>query len=394
MWSTHSSFLPLVTASWSLPVMANNPIHRVTQKLKHLKVTLKAWNRDTFRNVYVVMEEAVEALNAVQAEAAILGDMNDRLLAEDGDRNTKFFHTMNRVRKTSFGLTSLIINGVLFFNSDSISNSVVEFFSDLFANRDLGSYDDSVLGDFIQPVVDSADNDSLSCIPSVEEIKRAVFDMEPSSAPGPDGFGGTFYHSCWDIISLDIIEAVRYFFNTRHIPFSLNSSFVTLILKKLGANRVEDFRLIVMGNYLFKIFTKIVASRLGITKAPRYLLYADDILNFAKATPSNIRHLHHIISAYGGLSGQLYNPTKSKVYFGSAVPRRVKTTMLWLIGISEGALPFTYLGVPIFRGAPRTCYLAAMADSIIAKFSKWKGHALSMAGRKCMINSIIAASLV
>ncbi|KAL8542630.1 hypothetical protein ACS0TY_003492 [Phlomoides rotata] len=131
-----------------------------------------------------------------------------------------------------------------------------------------------------------------------------------------------------------------------------------------------------------------------IPKAPRYLLYADDILIFAKATYSNIRQLHHILSSYGGLSGHLYNPSKSKVYFGSAVTRHVKAGMLRSTGISEGALPFTYLGVPIFRGAPRTCHLAAMADSIIAKFSKWKGHALSIAGQKCMINSIIAASLV
>ncbi|KAL8555748.1 hypothetical protein ACS0TY_003527 [Phlomoides rotata] len=79
MWSTHSSFLPLVTASWSLSITANNHIHRVTQKLKRLKVTLKAWNRATFRNFYVVMKEAVEALNAVQAEAAAMGDTDEDL---------------------------------------------------------------------------------------------------------------------------------------------------------------------------------------------------------------------------------------------------------------------------------------------------------------------------
>ncbi|KAL8546896.1 hypothetical protein ACS0TY_006566 [Phlomoides rotata] len=41
MWSTHSSFLPLVATLWALYVTANNPIHRVTLKLKRLKVTLK-----------------------------------------------------------------------------------------------------------------------------------------------------------------------------------------------------------------------------------------------------------------------------------------------------------------------------------------------------------------
>ncbi|KAL8520041.1 hypothetical protein ACS0TY_010828 [Phlomoides rotata] len=82
MWPSHSSFLPLVSVSWSLHITASNPIQRVTQKLKRLKITLKAWNRDTFRNVYVVMDEAVDALNAIQAETALLGDTEERFLVE------------------------------------------------------------------------------------------------------------------------------------------------------------------------------------------------------------------------------------------------------------------------------------------------------------------------
>ncbi|KAL8492486.1 hypothetical protein ACS0TY_023891 [Phlomoides rotata] len=80
--------------------------------------------------------------------------------------------------------------------------------------------------------------------------------------------------------------------------------------------------------------------------------------------------------------------------FDHAVTRCVKNAMLRSMGISECSLPFSYLGVPIFHGAPRTCHLTAMADSIIAKFSKWKGHSLSLAGRKCMVNSITSISLV
>ncbi|KAL8488040.1 hypothetical protein ACS0TY_024350 [Phlomoides rotata] len=187
---------------------------------------------DTFRNVYVVMEEAAEVLTAIQAETAILGNSEERLLAEieDGDRNSKFFHTMNRIRKTSTGLSSLLIDDVLSFNSEAISDKVVDFFSELFTNQDHDTYDDSVLDTFIQPVLDPVDNEMLTCLPSVEEIKTAAFYMEPTSSPGPDGFGGTFYHACWDIITFDVIE---------------------------------EFRPIVMGNYLFNIFTKIIATRLG-----------------------------------------------------------------------------------------------------------------------------------
>ncbi|KAL8474055.1 hypothetical protein ACS0TY_030778 [Phlomoides rotata] len=59
-----------------------------------------------------------------------------------------------------------------------------------------------------------------------------------------------------------------------------------------------------------------------------------------------------------------------------------------------GALPFDYLGVPIFRGTPRVHHLSRLVDSVIYKFSRWKGSTLSLAGRKCLINSVIAASLV
>ncbi|KAL8542708.1 hypothetical protein ACS0TY_003546 [Phlomoides rotata] len=245
----------------------------------------------TFRNVYVVLEEAAEALNAGKAETALLGDNDDRLMTEDRDRNTNFFHTMNRVRKTSTGLSSLLIDGDLSFDTEIISNRVVDFCMDLFTDHDQGTYDDSTLGDFVLPSVDQVDNDYLSYLPSVDEIKRAAFDM-------------------------GALECTRY------IHFGLNSSFVILIPKKPGANCVEDFRPIVM------------------------------------------------------------------------VTRRVKNALLRTMGISEGALPLSYLGVPVFRGALRTCHLVVMADSIIAKFSKWKGHAISLAGRKCMINSIIAALLV
>ncbi|KAL8492490.1 hypothetical protein ACS0TY_023895 [Phlomoides rotata] len=256
MWTTHSSFFPMVSASWSLQITARNPIHRVTQKLKRLKLTLKAWNMDTFRNVYMVMEEAAEALTVIQVETAILGDSEERLLTEiDGDRNSKFFHTMNCIRKTSTGLSSLLIDDVLSFDCEAISGKVVNFFSDLFTNQDHDTYDDSVLDSFIQPILDLIDNEKLTCLPSVEEIKTAAFYMEPMSSPGLDGFGVT---TC------------------------------------------------------------------------------------------------------------------------------VQNAMTRATGITAGSLPFTCLKVPIFRGAPRTGHLAALTDSIIGKFSKWKGHSLSLAGRKCM----------
>ncbi|KAL8529336.1 hypothetical protein ACS0TY_006665 [Phlomoides rotata] len=340
MWTTHPSFRQTVLNSWTQLTTASSLIQLVTQKLKRLKATLKNWNHVVFKNIYVEMEEASEALNAIPVEAALYGDTEDQLLTEidctvrlntimhqhqinstqrnhlqwlqDGDRNSQFFHTMNRIRKTSVGLSSLIVNGELTFDPGIIADSVVQFYTELFTAQDQTTYDDSVLGAFIHPVVDATENDTLIALPSVEEIHRAVFDMKPSSSPGHDGSGGSFYQAYWDIISFDVIEAA-----------STGCSF-----------------------------------------------------------------------GLWGLSGQIYNPAKSTVYYGTAVTRRVRRMMLRITGISHGSLPISYLGVPLFKGPPRTGHLAALADSIISKFSKWKGHSLSLAGRKCLINSVIAASLV
>ncbi|KAL8502779.1 hypothetical protein ACS0TY_021770 [Phlomoides rotata] len=208
----------------------------VTQKLKRLKATLKHWNKVTFKNIFVDLEAATAALAAIQLESASLGDSDERLMQEiecmnrlnsalsshqirstqrnrlqwlqDGDRNSKFFHAMNRIWKTSFGLSSLIVDGELTFDPGIISDSVVQFYTELFTSADQDSYDDTILGEFIQHSIDPNENEMLTSTPSIDEIKKAVFDMEQSSSPGPDGFGGSFFQTCWDIIAADVIEAV------------------------------------------------------------------------------------------------------------------------------------------------------------------------------------------
>lgn len=73
------------------------------------------------------------------------------------------------------------------------------------------------------------------------EIREAAFALDPNSSPGPDGFGGDFYHTCWDIISDDIHDAIYHIFTTLDLPNGLNSSFVTIILKIEHSIHVIDF---------------------------------------------------------------------------------------------------------------------------------------------------------
>jgi hypothetical protein len=54
-----------------------------------------------------------------------------------------------------------------------------------------------------------------------------------------------------------------------------------------------------------------------------------------------------------------------------------------------GTLPLNYIGVPIFKGKPKSCLLQPIADRIKLKLSAWKASLLSIAGRVQLARSVI-----
>lgn len=85
--------------------------------------------------------------------------------------------------------------------------------------------------DFTDCVVDNHLNDIL-CLPfSVDEVKRAVFDLHPSKAPGSDGFTALFYQKLWPVEGPDIILAALAILNDKGDLTEWNSTLITVIPK-------------------------------------------------------------------------------------------------------------------------------------------------------------------
>lgn len=133
--------------------------------------------------------------------------------------------------------------------------------------------------------------------------------------------------------------------------------------------------------------SQIQASR-GL-KVPSHCLYADDILIFCKGTLSNIRNIMKLFSDYGDYSGQIINNGKSKFYTSSLSLSR-QAAIASVTGFCYGSLPFVYLGVPLFKGMPKTIYLKPIFNIIKAKLGAWKG----IIGRVQLVNSVISSMLV
>ncbi|XP_057812282.1 uncharacterized protein LOC131026399 [Salvia miltiorrhiza] len=88
-----------------------------------------------------------------------------------------------------------------------------------------------------------------------------------NSAPGPDGFNGAFFQHSWEVVGKNVVAAVCRFFTHGYLPHGLNSNLLCLLSKKTDAVLVSDFRPIVLGNFFFKVITKILASRLNMVAA-------------------------------------------------------------------------------------------------------------------------------
>jgi hypothetical protein len=100
--------------------------------------------------------------------------------------------------------------------------------------------------------------------PFSEEVWITIKDMPLDKAPGPDGFTGRVYKSCWSIIKGDLMSALSAIHRGHVLKFRLlNTAFISLLPKKLEATQVKDFRPISLIHSVAKLVTKVLANRLA-----------------------------------------------------------------------------------------------------------------------------------
>ncbi|KAG6534067.1 hypothetical protein ZIOFF_007948 [Zingiber officinale] len=96
--------------------------------------------------------------------------------------------------------------------------------------------------DIIPQLVSLEENQVLSALPSIEELKRVVWEISEDSAAGPDGFSAAFYVACWDIIKEDLHQAILEFFQGGSLPKGMAATTIVLIPKVDIAQCWQEFR--------------------------------------------------------------------------------------------------------------------------------------------------------
>ncbi|XP_071902761.1 uncharacterized protein [Coffea arabica] len=170
-------------------------------KLKAVKQALRRWNKEVVGNVFDRIREDEEKVMTVECS---LGERP----TEEGQHQ---FIQVKQRRARTYMHRMKDRNGVWIDESAKIEEMTIEYFADILLQSGQVQVDHSLLG-VIPSVISEQDNMELQQFPTEEEVKIVVFQMNGDSNLGPDGFKGSFFTSCWDIVKGDVYRAVCDFF--------------------------------------------------------------------------------------------------------------------------------------------------------------------------------------
>ncbi|CAA7024809.1 unnamed protein product [Microthlaspi erraticum] len=290
----HPDYPRLISEAWNSLLRPSNPMFSLYQKLRAAKVCCKTLNNSRFNNIQARSREAFERLESLQRQ--VLSNQSPAIFEEEraardsvllfatakesffrlksrvrwlseGDANTGFFHKSVKANLTRNAIHFLKDNqGNRISETTALKNMVLGYYSELMgkANPDVRPPSFPTLSSILGFRCSEGLSRRLSTLPSLEEIKDAVFVLPKNKAPGPDGFTVEFFTLSWDLVRNDLISAVKDFFLNGTLTRQVNATVISLIPKILGASVLSDFRPISLCNTVYKVISRLLANRLKL----------------------------------------------------------------------------------------------------------------------------------
>lgn len=278
IWLHQPDFADIVTQSWS-------PDGDTSSSLNLLQIRALEWNKSVFGNIFHkknILLKRIEGIHAALAngpnsfllnlEIELYKSLASQLrLIEEfwasksrldwltlGDQNTTFFHTsvINRRRSNRISAIKNSV-GEWIVDHSEIKNHIVNHFQDIFSAAQISPFPSSLCFPNL-----FNDLPSFPFIPNEMEIKEALFSLNPSKAPGKDGFQPGFFHKFWPTVKSTIIKDVQLAFHTKKVPPLWNDSLICLIPKCNQPQEMKNFRPISLCSSMYKIISKILVQRL------------------------------------------------------------------------------------------------------------------------------------
>jgi len=177
-------------------------------KLKRVKKALTQWSKETFGNIFqeiVTLEEIIkvketqferfpttenrEILHRAQAELKKQLNREEEFWKQkagmewfkEGERNTKFFHTVVKGRRSRLRVNRIQNEeGDWLEQQSDIAEATVEFYVKQFTRQEDAKEEFGMLEE-LPRVITSNMNEEMEAMPTLEEVRRAVMGLNKNS---------------------------------------------------------------------------------------------------------------------------------------------------------------------------------------------------------------------
>lgn len=255
----------------------------VSEKLKRCRKSLSRWkkksnlnSRDKIIQIQVALETEqsssfpsgvrvnylkAELVKAYKEEEKYWRQRSKDKWAVEGDLNTRYYHASVKSRRARKRIEKLMDEkGQMQFSEAAKAQVATDYFIKLFTSEGDGNFDQLFHG--FDARVDETMNEMLLREVTNEEVRDAVFSINPASAPGPDGMSGLFFQKYWSTVGNQVTEEVKSFFVQGTFPKEWNYTHLCLLPKIVDPVLMSDLRPISLCSVLYKIISKIMVGRL------------------------------------------------------------------------------------------------------------------------------------
>ncbi|KAE8680788.1 hypothetical protein F3Y22_tig00111366pilonHSYRG00093 [Hibiscus syriacus] len=312
---------------------------------------------------------------------------------EDGDRNTRFFHTCASVRRKQNALNAISSRGKVIQDPNVIKATVKEHFFKAFNDKSTLEVKDFGL--------------DFSSISSQQRPISLVGGLYKILSKCPSRRLRSYFKKAYDSVDWDILFLVmeKMGFGSRWIGWIRKCVTTASVSVLVNGVPIEEFPMAkglrqgcslspllfnFIGELLNLLILKAVAHGLfsglvigsdsGAFKLS-HLQFADDLIIFCGASKMQILNVKRVLRVFQVVFGLQLNLKKSKPF---GVNLNEEDVQQWAnsIGCSVGCFPSEYLALPLGASRNSKALWSPVVNNFSNKLAGWKASSLSLAGSK------------
>lgn len=180
---------------------------------------------------------------------------------EQGDKNTKYYHTVTKVKRKFNRVEALMDSeGQWIYDNKALKNIAFDFYQKLFEEELMvacGQYHHSFTNEIPDQYVGSLNREVTK-----EEVYQALQEMGPYKAPGPDGFQPFFFQKNWDMVGKELASFVQGIYAGTENIASVNKTLLVFIPKISKPEVISQFRPIKLCNTVYKVVSKTLVHKI------------------------------------------------------------------------------------------------------------------------------------